>query len=103
MLKNGVETLLGDRNALEKEKTFAFFAARRTDATIKGIEKNNGKAEQLVGKDKIATRLIIFLLFSLLPAQLEPLPPAPPSPHRSPPSTDSRYIPCQRFAGAPGH
>ena len=39
--KNGVETLHGDRNALENKKKFAFFAARGTDATAKGIEKIN--------------------------------------------------------------
>jgi len=44
MQKNGVETLHGDRYALEKKKTFAFFAAGWTDVTAKGIEKVNGRA-----------------------------------------------------------
>jgi len=48
--------------------TFTFFAARRTDATAKGIEKVNGRAIKNVGifnsnwlelgKDNIATGLI---------------------------------------------
>ena len=37
MQKDGVETLHGDRNALKKKKTFAFFATRWTDAKAKGI------------------------------------------------------------------
>jgi len=41
--KNGVETLHGNRNALEKIQTFAFFATGLTDATAKGIKKVNGR------------------------------------------------------------
>jgi len=47
--KNGIEALHSDRDALKKEKTFTFYAARGTDATTLSSKKVNGRTVDNAG------------------------------------------------------
>jgi len=48
-VKNGIEALHSDRDALTKEKTYMFFAARRTDATSESSKKVNDRTVDNAG------------------------------------------------------